>query len=185
MGKGPFLEGGRRTTQLMRDSLESAKPTMRRKALQGSANTLCDMFCGWRLTFSFPHLERLGSGALTIDLRLETAFFEGRPTEVLPIVGELRAWLDRELRALRVPWQAVRTAQLRADLTQARIHESQRALPQQYMDETERPIKQDAYISCDIRCAAVIETDERSYSHEHRAVVEWPAAWHLDWLVAD
>lgn len=40
---------------------------MRRKRLQHAADTLCHMFCGWRLVNSYQELERLGSGTLLID----------------------------------------------------------------------------------------------------------------------
>ena len=39
---------------------------MRRKRLKHCADTLCHMFCGWRLVNSYADIESLGSGALKI-----------------------------------------------------------------------------------------------------------------------
>ncbi len=50
---------------------------MRRKRLKHAADTLCNMFCGWRLANSYSDLETLGLGTLEIDALSGDARFNG------------------------------------------------------------------------------------------------------------
>ena len=76
---------------------------VRRKRLQHSADTFCQMFCGWRLANSYKDLERLGSGTLSIDVLVGSCRFDGTPIEPLSIAGELHSWLCEDLAAQGIP----------------------------------------------------------------------------------
>src|SRR5689334_12628046 len=51
---------------------------MNRKRLQHVADTMCQMFCGWRLIESKPNLVNLGSGILEIDAITGQCVFQGK-----------------------------------------------------------------------------------------------------------
>src|SRR5205085_1874444 len=86
---------------------------VRRKRLQHSADTFCQMFCGWRLANSYKDLGRLGSGTLSIDVLVGSCRFDGTPIEPLNIAGELHSWLCEDLTAQGITIGAL----LRAGLT--------------------------------------------------------------------
>jgi hypothetical protein len=62
---------------------------VRRKRLQHAADTLCRMFCGWRLANSYRSLASLGAGTLRIDALGGSCEFKGERVETLSIAGEL------------------------------------------------------------------------------------------------
>jgi hypothetical protein len=72
---------------------------MRRKRLQHSADTLYQMFCGWRLANFYKDLGRLGSGMLSIDVLVDSCRFDDMPIEPLNIARELHSWLRGDLAA--------------------------------------------------------------------------------------
>jgi hypothetical protein len=47
------------------------------KRLQHVADTMCQMYCGWRLIESKPNLVNLGSGTLEIDAITGQSLFQG------------------------------------------------------------------------------------------------------------
>ena len=51
---------------------------MKRKRFNHQVETLCQIFCGWRLVNSHDHLTKLGSGEIRIDLLKKQAFFNGQ-----------------------------------------------------------------------------------------------------------
>jgi hypothetical protein len=67
--------------------------TIHVKRLQHVADTMCQMFCGWRLIESKPNLVNLGSGTLEIDAITGQCLFQGKSFEQLTIAEEIRAWL--------------------------------------------------------------------------------------------
>jgi hypothetical protein len=67
--------------------------TIHVKRLQHVADTMCQMFCGWRLIESNPNLVNLGSGALEIDAITGQCLFQGKSIDQLKIAEEIRAWL--------------------------------------------------------------------------------------------
>ena len=66
---------------------------MRKKRLQHVADTMCQMFCGWRLDSSKPDLIRPGPGSLETDAITGKCVFGGRVIERLIIAEEIRLWL--------------------------------------------------------------------------------------------
>lgn len=86
---------------------------MRRKALQGVANTLCHMVDGDGRYRDETLLARLGSGRLHIDLLHDTVRHDGVAlAEPLYLVGRMRAWLRAELRRLRLDPAALRRVEV-------------------------------------------------------------------------
>ena len=90
---------------------------MRRKRLQRTADTMCQMFCGWRLIGSKPNLLKLGSGTLEIDALTGQCVFQGKATGQITIAEELRAWLQQDLLTNKIPIAALTGAQLAVKLS--------------------------------------------------------------------
>lgn len=65
---------------------------MRRKRLQHTADTICRMFCGWRLVNCMPQLVDLGSGTIHIDVLTGSCSFDGEaiPRRLFATYGSLR-----------------------------------------------------------------------------------------------
>ena len=89
---------------------------MGRKRLQHVADTMCQMFCGWRLIGSKPNLVDLGSGTLEIDAITGECLFAGRIIEQLTIAEEIRAWVRDDLAANEIPVVALNRARLTVNL---------------------------------------------------------------------
>jgi hypothetical protein len=149
---------------------------MRRKRLQHVADTLCHMFCGWRLLFTMPRLEELGSGVVEIDVLAETATFNDVPTGGMSIVAELAEWMRGDLAANSIPIEALHDVTLRAQLSLQPIHEKDRTTSGQYFRRGEL-LRQDQYVACDIRCESVVATDEAKYVGRYFDREEWPRGW--------
>ena len=89
---------------------------MRRKRLKHAADTMCHMFCGWRLANSYTNLETLGSGTLAIDALSGDATFNGDTIGPLNIAGELHAWLREDCQNNDIPLSGIHHARLTAEL---------------------------------------------------------------------
>ena len=90
---------------------------MRRKRLQHAADTMCQMFCGWRLIESKPNLLKLGSGTLEIDAITGQCVFQRKTTVQLTIAEEIRAWLQQDLATNKIPIAALTGAHLAVKLS--------------------------------------------------------------------
>ena len=150
---------------------------MRRKRLQHSADTLCQMFCGWRLANSYEDLERLGSGTLTVDALVGSCRFDGEPIERLNIAGELHSWLCEDLATHGIPIGAVLRAYLTARLSIAAIGSRPRAAPVQYLGADGKPVRSGGFYRCDIKCESEVATDEATYRSRLTDMEEWPVGW--------
>lgn len=91
--------------------------TMRRKRLQHVADTMCQMFCGWRLIASKPNLLKLGSGTLEIDAITGQCVFQSKITRQLTIAEEIHAWLQQDLATNEIPIAALTGAHLSVKLS--------------------------------------------------------------------
>src|SRR5271155_4719419 len=85
---------------------------MRRKRLQHAADTICQMFCGWRLVESKPSLLKLGPGTLEIDAITGQCCFDGKTTGQLSIAEEIRVWLRLDLETNEIPIAVLTGARL-------------------------------------------------------------------------
>ncbi len=145
--------------------------------MQHVADTLCYMFCGWRLVNSYQELELLHSGTLVIDVRTEACRFEGRDLVPLRIAGELKAWYDRELLDNRIDAGAIREAMLVAELTfGTKPCEKRKKRNVDYSSDSAY-VTADHFITCDIHCSSRIITDEREYTSEYTDFEVWPPGW--------
>lgn len=150
---------------------------MRRKRLQHSADTLCQMFCGWRLANSYEGLERLGSGSLSVDVLVGSCRFDGTPIGPLNIAGELHSWLCEDLAAQGIPTGAVLRAGLTARLSIAAIGSRPRATPVQYLRADGKPVRSGGFYRCKIECESEVATDEATYRSRLTDMEEWPVGW--------
>lgn len=119
---------------------------MRRKVLQDIANTLCQMFVGWRLGDDYEKVAELPDGTLDLDLLAETANHSSGVTPALWITGELSAWLKHRLEVHNVPLSSIKVVRLAVTYTTDRIKTNRKKI-----------------LSFDFSCRSVVETDESQY----------------------
>ncbi len=147
---------------------------MRRKRLKHSADTLCHMFCGWRLMNSYADIELLGSGTLEIDALTGSATFNGQPIDPLAIAGELQAWLAEDCESNNIPIDEIRTANLTATLDLTKTDWKQRQTCQHWFDHKGAEIVWRQINRCVIECSSIITTDECEYRSLYNDIEEWP-----------
>ncbi|MCE5325479.1 MAG: hypothetical protein LLG01_03600 [Planctomycetaceae bacterium] len=150
---------------------------MRRKRLQSVADTLCQMFCGWRLVNSYHELAKMGSGQLLIDVITSECVFREQPIASLVIAQELQLWLQRELNSNRIPIEALSSAQLRAHLELSIVQSKKRITTVHHMNSQGKPVQTGIFFRLAIECDSEIKTDEASYKASMTDVEEWPENW--------
>jgi hypothetical protein len=150
---------------------------MRHKRLQHVANTLCHMFCGWQLMFSYPMLEQLGSGTLRLNVLTEDCSFNDTPIPPLAIAGTLAAWLRQELMDNHIDIAALTEATLTAQLDIKRIESRHRQRNNQYFGPNQQLLKPTHFTACVIACRSQVVTDEKTYTSEYHDYEEWPHGW--------
>jgi|SRR5690606_4972042 hypothetical protein len=150
---------------------------MGRKRLQHVADTLCHMFCGWRLSDSYHDLEELGPGTLVIDALTGECRFNDRPVRALPIARELKAWLDQEFEEHGILRDQVSEAVVTADLVFGSVASHERTTDRIYFGRDGLPIEPDRYVCCDITCRGRVVGYGRTYTSEYRDREEWPPGW--------
>jgi hypothetical protein len=142
---------------------------MKRKRLQHVADNICQIFCGWQLTFDYEELARLGSGTVTIDLKNERCKFNGQPIHNLKIAGAIGAWLVRDLTDNGILADHIQAIVLEAKLQQKLIPDAECKSDVLWGGGTH-----EYYIACQIECESRVVTDERTYSCNYRDYEEWP-----------
>ncbi len=150
---------------------------MRRKRLNHAADTLCQMFRGWRIMNSYQGLAALGSGVLVIDTIAATCTFNGKRIEPLHIAGELHAWLAEDLHDHQIPLAAICSATLTVQMTLTQIAAKQRTTSVQHMAVGGQPIRKGGFLRLAVQCASCITTDEDRYEATLSDVIEWPEDW--------
>jgi hypothetical protein len=148
---------------------------MKKKRLQHAADNICQIFCGWRLTFDYEQLARLGSGTLIIDLKNERCQFNGQAIGSLKIAGEIGAWLLRDLTDNKISAAGIRAIELVAKLQQGIISDAERKKGVMWAGGTH-----EYYIACEIDCQSRVVTDEKTYYCKYRDYEEWPDDLHLN-----
>ena len=148
---------------------------MRRKRFQHVADNLCQMFCGWRQTFSKPHLVRLGTGRLEIDALNGACAFNGVSVDPLPIAAELRLWLEQDLEQHGVPKHALEEASVRADLSLDTVPWDP-VLRTQFFRDGE-PVSSGPMHRCTVKCTCLVRTDDAEYRGEMNDIERWPIGW--------
>jgi hypothetical protein len=149
---------------------------MRRKRLNHAAETMCAMFCGWRLMNSYEELSSLGSGKLEIDALHLKASFNGLETEALSIAHELHIWLKNDLQANNIPSDALYEAKLAIELEITRVPatKSQRSF---YIGGDGMPIRKGEFFKHIAQCKSTIKTDDAVYESERTHYEQWPVRW--------
>jgi hypothetical protein len=150
---------------------------MRRKRLNHAADTLCQMFCGWRLANAYEALEHLGSGMLDIDVRTGESRFNGEAIAELSIAGELNAWFTEDCGKHAIDTDDIASARLTAQMTAARTDAKQKSTAVQHLDAAGKPIRTGDFNRVDIHCEAMIATDEATYTSSKQSREEWPVGW--------
>ena len=147
---------------------------MRRKRLKHAADTLCHMFCGWRLANSYSDLETLGSGTIAIDALSGDATFNGETIGPLDIAGELHAWLRDDCRNNDIPLSGIQHAWLTAELDLTQTEWKHRTTNNHWFDENGGKIVSRQINRCVINCRSSIKTDDHEYESVYDDVEEWP-----------
>jgi hypothetical protein len=149
--------------------------TMRRKSLQHVADTMCQMFCGWRLINSKPNLVKLGSGTLEIDAITGQCVFQGRTIAQLTIAEEIRAWLQQDLATNKMPIAALTGAHLAVKLSFSVVPWNEPTREIFYSDG--KAIRTEKMNRCVMECSSNVATDESVYRSKLMEVQEWPLGW--------
>jgi len=150
---------------------------MRLNRLQNVADTLCQMFQGWRLIQSLPAIARLGSGTLRINVLTGENVFEGNPIPALPITAELHAWMTQDLAIKGIPPAKLTHADLSAKLSLSTIPWSERTKKTQIFRRENQAITGTEMYRCLIECASEVATSTRPCRSSRKDVWEWPVGW--------
>jgi hypothetical protein len=149
---------------------------MRTKRLQHVADTMCQMFCDWRLIGSKPSLVSLGSGTLEIDTLTGKCSFEGKSIGQLTVAEEIRAWMYDDLRANGIPIKALTTAQLSVKLSFSGVLRRSGPLREIFYYR-EKAIEAGNMNRCVMECESRVTTDGTVYRSQLTAAQEWPMGW--------
>jgi hypothetical protein len=131
------------------------------------------MFCGWRLIGSKPNLVDLGSGTLEIDAVTGQCFFQGQIIDQLKIAEEIRAWMQADLAANKIPIAALTSARLTVKLSFSLVQWNTREIF--YSDAG--AVRTEKMNRCNMECDSNVATDEAVYRSKLTQVQEWPIGW--------
>ena len=150
---------------------------MRRKRLNHAADTLCAIFCGWRLMNSYASLQVLGSGILHIDALTLLCKFNGIETEPLSIAHELNAWLLSDLRKHNILPCALTQATLSVIIDLQRSPAPSNPRGNFYIGKNGLAIEKGEFFQLKAQCKSEIKTDEATYRVERNHYEQWPVGW--------
>jgi hypothetical protein len=148
---------------------------MRKKRLQDVADTMCQMFCGWRLIESKPNLVNLGSGTLEIDAITGQCFFQGRIIGQLKVADEIRAWMLDDLAANKIPVAALSSARLSVKLSFSVVPWTE--TKKQIFCLEGKAVQTEKMNRCLMECESKVATPEVVYRSKSTEVQEWPMGW--------
>jgi hypothetical protein len=147
----------------------------RKKRLQHVADTMCQMFCGWRLIGSKPSLVNLGSGTLEIDAITGQCLFQGKNIGPLTIAEEIRVWMEQDLATNRIPIADLTGAHLKVKLSFSVAPRNATTKEIFYSDG--KVVRTEEINRCVMECDSKIATDETVYSSQLVETQEWPLDW--------
>lgn len=150
---------------------------MRRKRLNHAADTLCAMFCGWRLMNSYKELQALGSGVLVVDALNLTCRFNDADIEPPSIAHELHAWLLTDLEKHNVDRSKIDEATLSVKLNLVRSGKYQGPMGSFYIGKDGKPIEKGEFFRLAAECHSVVRTDEAKYEAARLHQEQWPVGW--------
>jgi hypothetical protein len=148
---------------------------MRRERLQNISDTMCQMFCGWRLINSKPNLLTLGSGVLEIDAITGECLFQGKTLAQLTIAEEIRAWMHQELATNDIPIAGLTGARLAVNLIFSVVPWSEPSREIFYSEG--RAVRTNKMNRCILECSSCVTTDETVYRSKLREIQDWPLGW--------
>ena len=94
---------------------------MGRKALQGMAHNMCQIFLGHQVWDDLPQLVQLGRGTLQIDVISGHCTKDEHHIEPLAMVEKLRQWLSQQLPANGLTLSDIEEAKLAVDYTVSEV----------------------------------------------------------------
>lgn len=150
---------------------------MKHNRLQHTADILCKMFCGWRLINSYAELVQLGSGILRIDAISGNCLFNDAQVAELNIAGELKVWLQGDLKAHNIQISDLRKAELVATLELDQKRDRERPTEVFHLDQQGKPVTKGNFYSLKIHCVSDVVTDEKTYHSSFDDLEEWPIDW--------
>lgn len=150
---------------------------MRRKRLNHAADSLCAIFCGWRLMNSYPEIQALGSGTLKIDALTLACQFDGVSIEPLSIAHELQAWLAADLLKHNIPITALEEAVLCVSMDLQCSPAPTRPRGSFYIGKNGMPIEKGDLFRLTAQCKSSIKTDETFYEAQRDLHEQWPVGW--------
>jgi len=149
---------------------------MPRNVLKNAADTLCRMFCGWRLMSSKNRLVERGSGVLEIDVLTGECFFDEKQIRKLPLATELQLSLQRLLTANRIREPIVR-ARLRVKLSFSTINWEERKNAVEKFHVHGELIHPTQLHQCKFQCEAEVTQGARIFRSNYEEIEEWPIGW--------
>ena len=149
---------------------------MRTKRLQHAVDTMCQMFCGWRLAESKPSLVKLGSGTLEIDAFTGQCLFQGKIISPLKIAEEIRAWLEQDLETNRIPIAALSSAHLAVKLSFSTVPWNTTTKERIFYSDG-KVVRTEEMNRCVMECGSTITTAEAVYTSQLVDAQEWPLNW--------
>ena len=149
--------------------------TMHRKRLQHVADTMCQMFCGWRLIESKPNLLNLGSGTLEIDAITGQCRFQGKSIGQLTIAEEIRAWLQQDLAAYKIPISMLTGAHLAVKLSFSVVPWNETTKEIFYSGG--KTVRTEKMNRCVMECNSNVTTGESVSHSKLTEAQEWPLGW--------
>jgi len=129
---------------------------MRRKVLQGYANTLCQMLVGWRMGDDLEAMADLPDGELSVNVLGGNATHSQAGPVDLWMAKELQVWFLERLKASSIPPEEIKSATVKATITTSRI-----------------PTNRKKIVSFDFALESTIETNERAYIGQLNEVHRW------------
>ena len=149
---------------------------MQRERLQQIADTMCQMFCGCRLTGCKSSLVRFGSGTLEIDTMTGECSFDGTSIGQLTIAEEIRAWIYDYLATNGIPAQTLTGARLSVKLLFSGVLRRSGPLKEIYSTR-EKAVQAGNMYRCVMDCESIVTTDRAVYRSHLVKVREWPIGW--------
>lgn len=129
---------------------------MKRKVLQDLANTVCQMFCGWRVGDDLESLSEAPSGEITVDLLTGAAVHDKVGQIELQISKEIQTWFEEQLDRNHIVIGDIRAAVLVVEMDTGTV-------------KTDR----EWIVLFNWKCLARIETDEKIYRGKLLKKKQW------------
>lgn len=149
---------------------------MKNRKLKNTANTICQMFCGWRIFNSTFVLNSLGSGILSYDLLQDTCYFNNNKIELMPICFELKSFLSEDLNRMNIEITQLSEVILTAKIIQTIIDAKERKTISTSL-KNNKPINKGKFYQYYFDCKCIIATTDRNYEGLFYKIEEWPDNW--------